>query len=205
MVSDGAFDLVPRRLWTWPGGSRTMLSSRAGSQMTDLNSSGCGAIRRSPGRSAGTAVAANRKPAKFRIAATIPVSLALEDASEQALWEELDRLTPAFLSRWSDVRDAGAGLAPRTPSASLLDLCRELAWRMLGHCNFCRWDCRVDRREATKLGACKLGSATRVSSYFHHPGEELVYRGLDGSGTIFFTSCNMRCFLPERRHQHRQG
>jgi putative pyruvate formate lyase activating enzyme len=140
-----------------------------------------------------TAVAANRKPAKFRIAATIPVSLALEDASEQALWEELDRLTPAFLSRWSDVRDAGAGLAPRTPSASLLDLCRELAWRMLGHCNFCRWDCRVDRREATKLGACKLGSATRVSSHFHHPGEELVYRGLDGSGTIFFTSCNMRC------------
>ena len=184
MVSDGAFDLVPRRLWTWPGGSRTMLSSRAGSQMTDLNSSGCGAIRRSPGRSAGTAVAANRKPAKFRIAATIPVSLALEDASEQALWEELDRLTPAFLSRWSDVRDAGAGLAPRTPSASLLDLCRELAWRMLGHCNFCRWDCRVDRREATKLGACKLGSATRVSSHFHHPGEELVYRGLDGSGDL---------------------
>ena len=36
MVSDGAFDLVPRRLWTWPGGSRTMLSSRAGSQMTDF-------------------------------------------------------------------------------------------------------------------------------------------------------------------------
>ena len=64
---------------------------------------------------------------------------------------------------------------------------------MLGHCNFCRWDCRVDRREGTKLGACKLGSATRVSSHFHHPGEELVYRGLDGSGTIFFTSCNMRC------------
>ena len=45
------------------------------------------------------AVAANRKPAKFRIAATIPVSLALEEAPEQALWEELERLTPAFLSR----------------------------------------------------------------------------------------------------------
>jgi putative pyruvate formate lyase activating enzyme len=36
-----------------------------------------------------------------------------------------------------------------------------------------------------------------VSAHFHHPGEELVYRGLDGSGTIFFTSCNMRCaFCP---------
>jgi len=28
---------------------------------------------------------------------------------------------------------------------------------------------------------------------FHHTGEELFYRGTEGSGTIFFTSCNMRC------------
>jgi putative pyruvate formate lyase activating enzyme len=139
------------------------------------------------------AVAANRKPAKFRIAATIPVSLQLAKATEPALWEELDRLTSLFLSRWSDLRDEGASLAPCAKNGNLLDLCRELAWRMLGHCNFCRWDCRVDRREGSKLGACKLASSTRVSSHFHHPGEELVYRGLDGSGTIFFTSCNMRC------------
>jgi len=32
-----------------------------------------------------------------------------------------------------------------------------------------------------------------VSTYFHHRGEELIYRGEAGSGTIFFTSCNMRC------------
>ena len=31
------------------------------------------------------------------------------------------------------------------------------------------------------------------SSHFHHTGEELFYRGTEGSGTIFFTSCNMRC------------
>jgi putative pyruvate formate lyase activating enzyme len=51
----------------------------------------------------------------------------------------------------------------------------------------------VDRSRAAKLGACKLASETRVSSFFHHQGEELVYRGERGSGTIFFTSCNMRC------------
>src|SRR5262249_28144799 len=34
---------------------------------------------------------------------------------------------------------------------------------------------------------------SRVSSHFHHTGEELFYRGTEGSGTIFFTSCNMRC------------
>jgi putative pyruvate formate lyase activating enzyme len=44
-----------------------------------------------------------------------------------------------------------------------------------------------------KFGACKLASASRVSSYFHHTGEELFFRGTEGSGAIFFTSCNMRC------------
>ena len=76
---------------------------------------------------------------------------------------------------------------------SLLELCRELAYRMLAHCNFCPWDCRVDRRTGIKLGACKLASGARVSTHFHHTGEELFYRGTAGSGTIFFTSCNMRC------------
>jgi putative pyruvate formate lyase activating enzyme len=64
---------------------------------------------------------------------------------------------------------------------------------MLAHCNFCRWNCRVDRSRSGRFGACKLAAGTRVSSYFHHTGEELVYRGTEGSGTIFFTSCNMRC------------
>jgi putative pyruvate formate lyase activating enzyme len=44
-----------------------------------------------------------------------------------------------------------------------------------------------------KFGACKLAFGSRVSSYFHHTGEELFYRGAQGSGTIFFSSCNMRC------------
>jgi putative pyruvate formate lyase activating enzyme len=51
----------------------------------------------------------------------------------------------------------------------------------------------VDRTQGSHFGTCKLGAETRVSTYFHHRGEELVYRGTRGSGTIFFTSCNMRC------------
>ncbi len=139
------------------------------------------------------AVAANRKPAKFRIAGTIPASVPLATSSEPDLWTELDRLTPVFLDRWRDIRDADAGLGSLAPGESLLDLCRELTQRMLTHCNFCRWDCQVDRSAAAKYGACKLAAGTRVSTFFHHPGEELVYRGRRGSGTIFFTSCNMRC------------
>jgi putative pyruvate formate lyase activating enzyme len=138
-------------------------------------------------------VAGNHKPAKFRIAATIPVAVSLDDAPEEELWRALARSTPTFLERWRRIRDEGEPLGAPADAPNLLDLCRALAWRMLAHCNFCRWNCRVDRTRGAKLGACKLGAGTRVSTYFHHPGEELVYRGTEGSGTIFFTSCNMRC------------
>ncbi len=139
------------------------------------------------------AVATNRKPAKFRIAATVPVRVDPSEATEAALWAELERLTPVFLERWRRIRAGEEPLGPRAAGDSLLELCHALVKRMLAHCNFCRWDCRVDRTRPGKLGACKLAAETRVSSYFHHRGEELVYRGTHGSGTIFFTSCNMRC------------
>lgn len=138
-------------------------------------------------------VACNWKPAKFRIAATIPLDLDPATADEPALWAELDRLTPPFVARWQVIRDGDLELGPAVSGPSLLDLCHALTRRMLSHCNFCQWDCGVDRSRGTKFGTCKLAAGTRVSSYFHHPGEELVYRGQRGSGTIFFTSCNMRC------------
>jgi putative pyruvate formate lyase activating enzyme len=137
-------------------------------------------------------VAENRRPAKFRIAASLATPIDLEVSTEEALWAELNRLTPIFLSRWKAIR-AGAPLPPMADGPSLLELCRELGYRMLAHCNFCPWNCRVDRVAGTKFGACKLASSSRVSSHFHHTGEELFFRGTQGSGTIFFTSCNMRC------------
>jgi putative pyruvate formate lyase activating enzyme len=137
-------------------------------------------------------VAENRRPAKFRIAATLATQIDPAASSEDVLWAELDRLTPIFLGRWRAIR-AGAPLPATADGPTLLEVCRELAYRMLTHCNFCPWDCRVDRMAGAKFGACKLASASRVSSHFHHTGEELFYRGTEGSGTIFFTSCNMRC------------
>jgi len=137
------------------------------------------------------AVANGRLPAKFRLCASLPAGAAL-DAPEDHLWRALDGGTETFLALRRDVR-AGRALPQDRPRPSLLDLVAELGRRMLAHCNFCRWDCGVDRARGAKLGACKLGAETRVSSYFHHGGEELVYRGTHGSGTIFFTSCNMRC------------
>jgi putative pyruvate formate lyase activating enzyme len=144
------------------------------------------------------AVALNRRPAKFRIARTVPLALAPHAADEAALWGELARVTPLMAERWRAIRDERAPLPPPALEPTLLDLCAELVGRMLRHCNFCAWNCRVDRGAdpgggRAKLGACKLASDSRVSAHFPHPGEELVYRGTHGSGTIFFTSCNMRC------------
>src|SRR5262245_52730892 len=81
-------------------------------------------------------VAENRRPAKFRIAATVATDLDPATSSEGALWAELDRLTSIFLARWQTIR-AGAPLPPAADGPSLLELTRELAYRMLAHCNFC--------------------------------------------------------------------
>ncbi len=138
-------------------------------------------------------VATNQMPAKFRIAQRIPVEVSLAGAAEETLWQTLEEKTPEFLDLWDRIRRGVSELPVAKPQPNLLDLCQELTQRMLRHCNFCRWNCKVDRSKGTKFGTCKLADESRVSSYFHHRGEELIYRGSQGSGTIFFTSCNMRC------------
>jgi putative pyruvate formate lyase activating enzyme len=137
------------------------------------------------------AVSTNGLPAKYLIAARVPAGWPL-DAPEPELWTAFEAATEKFLHLRDQIQTAARPLGHRT-SPSLLDLAAELARRMLTHCNFCKWECGVDRSVGAKLGACKLAAETRVSSWFHHTGEELVYRGRQGSGTIFFTSCNMRC------------
>jgi putative pyruvate formate lyase activating enzyme len=62
----------------------------------------------------------------------------------------------------------------------------------LADCRACPRDCRVDRL-ADKWAACKTGRYAVVSSCFPHLGEEDPLRGWNGSGTIFFSHCNLRC------------
>lgn len=62
----------------------------------------------------------------------------------------------------------------------------------LRDCHVCPRDCGVDRL-ADKTAACKTGRYAQVASYFPHFGEEDCLRGWHGSGTIFFSMCNLRC------------
>lgn len=68
----------------------------------------------------------------------------------------------------------------------------EEAYQHLSICDVCAWRCPVDRR-AGKKGVCLTGERARVSSYGPHMGEEDPLRGWRGSGTIFFSRCNLRC------------
>jgi putative pyruvate formate lyase activating enzyme len=63
---------------------------------------------------------------------------------------------------------------------------------MLADCRACPRDCRVNRLE-DKWSACKTGRYAVVSNAFPHFGEEDCLRGWNGSGTIFFAHCNLRC------------
>lgn len=66
------------------------------------------------------------------------------------------------------------------------------AFEHLSICDVCALKCPVDRL-AGKFGACKTGKRAKISSYGPHLGEENPLRGWRGSGTIFFTRCNLRC------------
>ena len=62
----------------------------------------------------------------------------------------------------------------------------------LGDCRICPRDCGVNRLQ-NRWAACKTGRHAVVSSWFPHFGEEDCLRGWNGSGTIFFGHCNLRC------------
>ena len=56
----------------------------------------------------------------------------------------------------------------------------------------CPRNCRVNRIE-NETRVCHTGRYARVASSFAHFGEEDCLRGWNGSGTIFFSLCNLRC------------
>ena len=65
-------------------------------------------------------------------------------------------------------------------------------YQALKSCVLCPRNCKVNRLE-NKSGFCKTGKRAKVYSYFSHYGEEPAISGENGSGTIFFSNCNLGC------------
>lgn len=87
-----------------------------------------------------------------------------------------------------------AGFTPAYLRLSLEELEARAARAVegLASCRACPRDCQVDRL-SDKWAACKTGRRAVVTSGFPHMGEEDCLRGWNGSGTIFFGHCNLRC------------
>jgi putative pyruvate formate lyase activating enzyme len=72
------------------------------------------------------------------------------------------------------------------------------------HCTICPRLCGADRA-AGSLGYCKAGNEPRIYSYLAHRGEEPPISGERGSGTIFFSHCNMRCAYCQNHYFSQMG
>jgi len=73
-----------------------------------------------------------------------------------------------------------------------LDQLIEETFKLLESCSICPRKCKVNRLKG-ELGFCKTGLKPKVCSFLPHHGEEPPVSGSRGSGTIFFSHCNMAC------------
>ncbi len=110
-------------------------------------------------------------------------------------------LVPLLLSACAPVRGVDRPVVPRAefvPGYARMERAGLLAGRIEAlktiarQCHLCPRACGVDRTRSDK-GVCRLPLRARVASSGAHFGEERPLVGRGGSGTIFFSRCNLLC------------
>jgi len=71
-------------------------------------------------------------------------------------------------------------------------------------CNICPRLCKVNRLEG-KTGYCRTAKLAKIYSFMGHHGEEPPVSGDKGSGTIFFSNCNMGCIYCQNYEFSQKG
>jgi len=79
----------------------------------------------------------------------------------------------------------------RIAEAEMAARCEKLD-ELLSPCRLCPHHCMVDRRWGER-GRCGVGAGAKVASFGPHFGEEPPLVGRRGSGTVFFSGCNLSC------------
>lgn len=62
----------------------------------------------------------------------------------------------------------------------------------LDKCTICPHECKINRNEG-KIGRCKSTDKIKIALYSTHNFEEPCISGKKGSGTVFFSNCNLNC------------
>ena len=85
-----------------------------------------------------------------------------------------------------------------------LDSVINQSYKLLNSCSLCPRKCGVNRLNNEK-GFCKTGLDPVVYSFLSHQGEEPPVSGKSGSGTIFFSNCNMACVYCQNYEFSQEG
>ena len=64
--------------------------------------------------------------------------------------------------------------------------------RELDSCEICPHKCKVNRNNA-QIGRCRCNSRIKIALASVHQYEEPCISGINGSGTVFFSNCNLNC------------
>lgn len=70
-------------------------------------------------------------------------------------------------------------------------------------CKMCPRNCQADRIE--KIGFCKMGMLPTVAKAYLHMWEEPCISGTCGSGTVFFSGCNLTCVFCQNSNISQEG
>lgn len=81
----------------------------------------------------------------------------------------------------------------------------EALWALMDSCRLCPRECGANRLDGER-GFCRVrGETLRVASHHAHFGEEQPLVGTRGSGTIFFSHCNLQCVFCQNWQISHQG
>lgn len=68
---------------------------------------------------------------------------------------------------------------------------------MLESCMLCPRNCKVNRHKS--VGFCGASDKVKLAYYSLHQWEEPIISGENGSGTVFFSNCNLRCLFCQNK------
>ncbi len=75
---------------------------------------------------------------------------------------------------------------------------------LLNKCTLCPRNCMINRNKG-EVGYCKAGNKIKIAKAYLHVWEEPPITGKNGSGTIFFSNCNLRCLFCQNYYIGEEG